>query len=235
MREPRPHKVAVVDDVYDRLETAAAAVLSEYRGLDVTALAELRRALRQVGGEHKIYKNTLVRLAAARHRLDIEHMLSGPTAITFVTEHADGTPADPAAVAKALREFARTHKELVLKGAVLEQAVLGPDELRTLADLPPRDVLLAQFAGALAAPMARLAGLMSALPRDFAYGLKALIDAGGAAGAGESALSEDDAADDAEPAGDEVEAVDESEAAGQAGSDGTDRTNTQDPDKEVEQ
>ncbi len=172
----RPEKVAVVEDVYKRLETGAAALLSEYRGLDVAALAELRRALRPVGGEHKIYKNTLVRLAAARHGLEIEHLLSGPTAITFVTEQADGSPADPAAVAKALRDFSRTHEALVLKGGVLDTTVLGASELKALADLPSRELLLAQLAGALAAPMTKLAGLLGAVPRDFAYGLKALID-----------------------------------------------------------
>jgi len=225
MREPRPEKVAVVADVYDRFETGTAAVFSEYRGLDVAALAELRRALRQVGGEHKIYKNTLVRLAAARHGLDIEHLLSGPTAITFVTEQADGSPADPAAVAKALREFARAHTELVLKGAVLDQAVLGPDELRTLAELPSREVLLAHLAGAFAAPMARLAGLMGALPRDFAYGLKALIDSGGPDGGGSDSPSpdhENDGQADSAPSGQAAaEASEQADSAGDVAETGT--------------
>ncbi len=180
MAEPRPDKVAVVDEVSGRFEAGSDLMFSEYRGLDVSALAELRMALRKVGGEHKIYKNTLVHLAAERHGIEIKHMLTGPTALTFVAECTDGSPGEAAAVAKALRDFARKNKALVLKGGLLNNTVLGPDDLRTLADLPPRELMLAQVASALAAPTTRLAGLLSALPRNLAYGLKALIDQGGA-------------------------------------------------------
>ena len=180
MENPRPEKAAVVDDVKHRFETSDAALLTEYRGLNVKALAELRRQLRPAGGEYKVYKNTLVRFAARDAGADgLEALLTGPTAITFVS-------GDAAAVAKTLRDYARTNIHLVIKGGVLGTKVLSAADVAALADLPSRDVLLAQLAGALQAPLVKTAGLLQALPRNFAYGLKALIEqkqdgAGGAA------------------------------------------------------
>src|SRR5689334_699691 len=168
--DPRPDKVAVVDEVKTRLSSSSAALLTEYRGMKVGELAELRRNLRKSGGEFKIYKNTLVRFAVRDLGIDIdEATLTGPTAIAFV----DG---DAAGVAKALRDYSRTNTHLVLKGGVLGSKALTADETRALADLPSREVLLAQLAGALQAPLTKLAGLLQALPRNMAYGLTALID-----------------------------------------------------------
>jgi large subunit ribosomal protein L10 len=176
MENPRPEKVAVVEEVRERLDSTSAALLTEYRGLDVTAISDLRRALRQVGGEYKIYKNTLVRFAARDLGLELEDLLIGPTAIAFITEKPDGSPGDAVDVAKALRDFARTNPSLIVKGGVLGAKPLTADEARSLADVEPREVLLARLAGAIAAPMVQFAGLLEALPRNFAYGLKALID-----------------------------------------------------------
>ncbi len=176
MENPRPEKVAVVDEVRERLDSTSAALLTEYRGLDVTAISDLRRALRQVGGEYKIYKNTLVRFAVRDLGLELEELLTGPTAIAFITEKPDGSPGDAVDVAKALRDFARTNPNLVVKGGVLGTKPLTADEAKALAEVEPREVLLAKLAGAIAAPMVQFAGLLEALPRNFAYGLKALID-----------------------------------------------------------
>jgi large subunit ribosomal protein L10 len=176
MENPRPEKVAVVDDVRARLDSTSAALLTEYRGLDVAAISELRRALRKVGGEYKIYKNTLVRFAARDLGLELEELLTGPTAIAFITERPDGTPGDAVDVAKALRDFAKGNPNLIVKGGVLGTKPLTADEARSLAEVEPREVLLAKLAGAIAAPMVQFAGLLEALPRNFAYGLKALID-----------------------------------------------------------
>ena len=176
MENPRPEKVAVVEEVRAKLEAADAAVLTEYRGLNVSATADLRRALREAGGEYKIYKNTLVRFAARDMGLEIDDLLTGPTAIAFV----DG---DPVAVAKALKEFAKANPALVIKGGLLGEKTLSEADIKALADVEPREVLLAKLAGAMAAPMQQFAGLLEALPRNFAYGLKALIDQGGAPGA----------------------------------------------------
>ena len=179
MGDPRPEKVAVVDEVKQKFAETDGVMLTEYRGLDVKALADLRRALRDAGGEYKIYKNTLVRLAAQDAGLEIDDMLTGPTAIAFVGEKADGSPGDAAAVAKALKDFAKTNEALILKGGVIDDQLMSPAELLVLAELPSRDVLLSMLAGAFQAPMSKFAGLLAAVPRDFAYGLKALIEKGG--------------------------------------------------------
>lgn len=197
MENPRPEKVAVVDEVRERLGAASAALLTEYRGLDVTAISQLRRALREAGGDYKIYKNTLVRLAVRELDLELEDLLTGPTAIAFITERPDGTPGDAVDVAKALRDFARGNPALVVKGGVLGAKPLSADEAKALAEVESREVLLARLAGAMAAPMVQLAGLLEALPRNFAYGLKALIDQGGGGPETAEAPAEPDAAAEA--------------------------------------
>ena len=170
MDNPRPEKVAVVDEVRRRLDSADAAILTEYRGLAVKDLAALRRSLREVGGDYKIYKNTLVRFAARDLGLAaMEPMLEGPTAIAFV----DG---DAVSVARALRDFARGNPNLVFKGGLLGESILSAGDATALAEIPSRPVLLARLAGGMSAPLAQLAGLLQALPRSFAYGLRALID-----------------------------------------------------------
>lgn len=170
MDNPRPEKVAVVTEVRERLAAADAAILTEYRGLAVKDLASLRRTLREAGGEYRIYKNTLVRFAARDLGLDdLETLLVGPTAIAFVQ-------GDAVAVARALRDFGRTHPALVVKGGLLGTRALSAADAGALAEMPPREVLLARLAGAFAAPMVTFAGLLQALPRNFAYGLQALID-----------------------------------------------------------
>ena len=180
MENPRPEKVAVVDEVQARFDAASAALLTEYRGLDVAAISELRRSLREAGGDYKVYKNTLVRFAAREAGLEIEELLTGPTAIAFVGERPDGAPGDAVLVAKALRDFARTYPALVVKGGVMDDRSLSAEDANALAEVEPREVLLAKLAGGLAAPMQQFAGLLQALPRNFAYGLSALIDKGGA-------------------------------------------------------
>ena len=173
--------------------------------MKVADLSTLRRSLRTVGGDYKIYKNTLVRFAVKDLGLDeLDPLLTGPTAIAFV----DG---DAVGVAKALRDYARTNPLLIVKGGVLGESVLSAADAAALADIPPREVLLARFAGLLAAPMQQFAGLLAAVPRNFAYGLKALIDQGGAPGAPAPAADASPA-----PAGDEdapvVEAASEPSA-----------------------
>lgn len=212
MGDPRPEKVAVVDEVKQKLAEADGAMLTEYRGLDVAALAELRRALRDAGGEYKIYKNTLVRLAARDAGLEIDDLLTGPTAIAFVGERADGSAGDVAAVAKALKEFAKGNDALVIKGGVVDDQLLSPDDLKALAELPSREVLLSMLAGAFQAPMSKFAGLLAAVPRDFAYGLQALIEKGGGPDAAADAPTEDAPTEDAPAASDADEPGEAAEA-----------------------
>jgi large subunit ribosomal protein L10 len=167
---PRTEKVAVVDEVAARLQAADAVIVSEYRGLKVGQLAGLRRQLRSAGGEYKVYKNTLARFGASKAGLDgLDELLVGPAGITFAT-------GDVAAVAKALRDAAKTNPLLVIKGGHMGGALLSAKDVEALADLPSRETLLAMFAGALQAPLVKTAGLLQALPRNMAYGLKALID-----------------------------------------------------------
>jgi len=220
MGDPRPDKVAIVEEVRQKLANSGGAMLTEYRGLDVPAMAELRRALREAGSEYKIYKNTLVRLAAREIGLEIDELLTGPTAIAFVGEKADGTPGDVAAAAKALKDFAKGNEALVVKGGILDDKLLSSADLKALAELPSRDVLLAQLAGAFQAPIAKMAGLLQALPRDFAYGLKALIDQGGAADAPIEAPAE--VSDEAEATEIPAEVSDEAEATETQASDDAD-------------
>ena len=191
LENPRPEKVAVVDEVRGRLSSANAALLTEYRGLRVDELARLRQAVRAAGGEYKVYKNTLVRLAVADLGMsELDDLLTGPTALTFV----DG---DAVAVAKALREFARTSPNLVIKGGVLGSKVLSAADAGALADVAPREELLARLAGGLAAPLRQLAGLLAAVPRNFAYGLSALLEERGGATEAPSAEAEPTAASEA--------------------------------------
>ena len=170
MDNPRQEKVAVVAEVTAKLNEASAVIVTEYRGMSVGQLAALRRQLRPAGGEYKVYKNTLARFAAVDAGVPgLADLLTGPSGITFIT-------GDAAAVAKALRDAAKANPLLVLKGGVIGGKVISAKDVEALADLPSREVLLAQFAGALQAPMVKMAGLLQAMPRNFAYGLKALID-----------------------------------------------------------
>ncbi|MEN3316310.1 MAG: large subunit ribosomal protein, partial [Acidimicrobiaceae bacterium] len=170
IENPRPEKVAVVDEVRERLSSANATLLTEYRGLKVDELAELRVSVRAAGGDFKIYKNTLVRLAVADLGLEgLDELLVGPTGVAFV----DG---DAVMVAKALKDFAKTAPNLIVKGGVLGRTALSAADAGSLADVAPREVVLAQIAGAFAAPLRQFAGLLAALPRNLAYGLAALID-----------------------------------------------------------
>ena len=166
----RPEKVATVEEIKEKLEGARAAVLTEYRGLTVSQLADLRASLRAAEAEYKVYKNTLARRAAEEAGMaDLVSLLQGPTAITFVK-------GDAVAVAKALRDYSRTNAHLVVKGGLLGTRVIQPSDVVALADIEPRDVLLARIAGGFQAPLTKAAGLFQAFTRNMAYGIKALID-----------------------------------------------------------
>src|SRR5262245_42760759 len=167
---PKPEKAAVVEEIRNRLDGADAAVLTEYRGLSVRALADLRGSLRPANTEYKVFKNRLARRAAEEAGLtDLLPFLEGPVAIAFV--HGDAVPA-----AKALRDFGRTNPQLVVKGGLLDAKLITAAELAALADIPPREQLLAMLAGGFQAPLTKAAGLFQAFTRNFAYGVRALID-----------------------------------------------------------
>jgi large subunit ribosomal protein L10 len=169
----RPEKTAVIDEVKGQVNETTTAVVTEYRGLTVAEISQLRKDLRKADANYHVFKNTLVKRAIAG--TDAEPMtefLEGPTAIAWVK-------GDVSAVAKILRDFAKAVPTLIVKGGVLDGRALSLKDITALADLPSRDVLLSQFAGALASPMRTLASLMKAVPQNFAYGLSALVDAKG--------------------------------------------------------
>jgi large subunit ribosomal protein L10 len=151
----RPDKAAAVAELKDKFSSSSAVVLTEYRGLTVKALRDLRRSL----GENATYavsKNTLTTIAAREAGVEgLDEHLVGPTAITFVE-------GDPVVAAKGLRDFARTNPLLVIKGGVLEGKFLNPDEVRRLADLESREVLLAKVAGGMQGVLQQAISLVSA-------------------------------------------------------------------------
>jgi large subunit ribosomal protein L10 len=151
----RPDKAAAVAELTDRFRTSTAGVLTEYRGLTVAQLKELRRSIGD-HGSYAVVKNTLTAIAAKQAGVDaFDGQLSGPTAIAFIT-------GDPVEAAKGLRAFARTNPQLVIKSGFLEGRPLTAAEVSGLADLEPREVLLAKMAGALKASLTRAAYLFNA-------------------------------------------------------------------------
>lgn len=151
----RPDKAAAVAELKDKFINSAGAVLTEYRGLTVAELKELRRNLGE-DATYAVSKNTLTKIAAREAGVEgVEEHLSGPTAIAFV----DG---DPVTVAKGLRDFAKANPLLVIKGGVLEGKFLSVDEVKKLADLESREVLLAKLAGAMQGTLQQAVSLFAA-------------------------------------------------------------------------
>jgi large subunit ribosomal protein L10 len=167
---PSASNVAEVEAIKDRLEGSVAALLTEYRGLDVKELFELRASLRGSSTEYRVLKNTLTSIAVRQAGYeDLVPLLQGPTAVAFV--HGD-----PVQAAKDLAEFARTHPALVVKGGVLDGKVLAAEEVRRLATLESREVLLARLAGLFQAPLQQTASLLAAPLRQVATMTSALRD-----------------------------------------------------------
>mgnify|MGYP001119439831 CR=1 FL=1 len=165
---PRPEKVQAVADIRERLERAQAVFVAEYAGLTVKEQRELRRGLRAAGSEFRVVKMTLASRAADElGRPGFKSLLSGPAGLAYAYEDASAT-------ARLLRDFARDHTRLLVKGALFGTEVLPPERVAALADLEPRPVLLARVAGALQAPLAAMAGVLAALPRGLATAMDAL-------------------------------------------------------------
>ncbi|MGA7272930.1 MAG: 50S ribosomal protein L10, partial [Acidimicrobiia bacterium] len=167
---PRPEKVQAVAEIKERLEVAQAVFLTEYRGIAVQQMGDLRRRVRDAGGDYKVVKMSLARRAA--EGLGIEGLtdeMVGPTALAFAN-------ADPVGVAKALSDYAKENDRLVIKLGLLADRLLRPEEVSKLAALEPRQVLLAKIAGAAKAPLANLAGMLTSFTRDAAGLFAALLD-----------------------------------------------------------
>ncbi len=167
MDNPRPEKVSIVEEIKAALAESDAVLLTEYRGMTVPSIGRLRRQLGATTS-YKVYKNTLVRIAAEQSGIEgLEPLLKGPTAVAFVK-------GDAVEAAKSLREFAKTEPRLIVKGGLLGNKVLDAAQTAALADMPPRTQVLAELAGLFEAPLSSFASLLEAPVRDIAYAIAAL-------------------------------------------------------------
>jgi large subunit ribosomal protein L10 len=165
----RPDKVTAVAEIADKFRGASASVVTEYRGLTMTQLTALREALGE-DTSYRVAKNTLVKRAAEDAGVQgLEQLLVGPTAIAFIK-------GEPVNAAKALREFAKTHQALVIKGGFMDGRALTVTEVNQLADLESREVLLAKLAGAMKANLSKAAGLFAAPASQVARLAQALVE-----------------------------------------------------------
>jgi large subunit ribosomal protein L10 len=166
---PTEAKRATVAELREALSSSRTLIVSEYRGLSVKELAEIRRALRKQDVTYRIVKNRLMRIAAQDTVGEaLGPLLVGPTAIAFGT--------DESTTAKAVLEATRPYKVVTVTGAVLGNRSISAEAVRTLASLPSRDVLLARLAGGMQAPVATLAGLLAANIRNLGYALSQVRD-----------------------------------------------------------
>lgn len=151
----KPEKATAVAEITEQFKSSTATVVTEYRGLTVANLAELRRSLSGTA-TYTVAKNTLVKRAAAEAGIEgLDEMFAGPTAIAFVSGEAVDA-------AKAIKKFAKDHKALVIKGGYMDGHPLSIDEVNKIADLESREVLLAKLAGAMKGNLAKAAGLFNA-------------------------------------------------------------------------
>jgi len=151
----KPEKVSAVAEITEQFKGSTAAVITEYRGLTVGNITTLRRALGE-GATYSVAKNTLVKRAAAEAGIEgLDDLFVGPTAIAFIK----GEPVD---AAKALKNFAKDNKALIIKGGYMDGAALSVEEVNKIADLESREILLAKLAGAMKGNLAKAAGLFNA-------------------------------------------------------------------------
>lgn len=152
------------------IDGSGALILTDYRGLSVSEITDLRRKLRQAGAEYKVVKNTLFRLAAGNLvEQGMAEMLEGPTAIAFVQS-------EPIAPAKTIVDFMVEHKTLQMKGGYFEGSVLSADQMKALSKIPPKEVLLAQAVGAIQAPISGFVGTLQGLLSGLVYTLQAVSE-----------------------------------------------------------
>ena len=164
----RTEKQSAVDALTAKLSSARSIYVTDYAGLNVHNVTELRRRLRRAGVEYLVVKNTLALRALKGAKIaGLDPHFAGPTAVAL-------TAADAAAAAKVLTEFAREFQKPAVKAAVVDGQEVTPDQVKRLAQLPPRDVLLSELAGALNAPLSGFVGVLSALLSNFVGAVEAL-------------------------------------------------------------
>jgi large subunit ribosomal protein L10 len=179
---PTAQKAATIDALTESLSRAQLAVVTDYRGLSVGDLQTLRSTLRPLGAEFHIAKNTLTKIAAGRAGISgLDDVLEGPTALMLANE-------DIVAPAKAIVEFARTSRILTVRGGVLNEQFVSPEDIEAVATLPSREELLGKLVGMLASPMTRIVGVLGGPSRSLAYVLQARAEQ---LGGGEEAVAAD--------------------------------------------
>ena len=167
---PRPEKVQAVAEIKEKIEGARAVYLTEFRGLTVSQLQTLRGALRETGADYKVVKMSLAKRATDELGIEgINEYLVGPTALTFAHD-------DAVATAKALKDASKENEFLVLKAGILSGDVLLPEQVSKLAEIEPRDVLLAKIAGGMKAPLFKAAGLFGSFNRNAANMFSQLLE-----------------------------------------------------------
>jgi large subunit ribosomal protein L10 len=172
----RHEKDAVIAEVQQLFADTENLFVSDYRGLTVAELAELRGKLRESGAQFKIVKNTLGGIAADKSgREPVKELLAGPTGVTFCGDDLVGA-------AKALADFAKTHPQLEVRGGLLDASLIGAADVKALASLPPRDVLIAQLVGTMAAPMTGLVTVLQGTISGFVRALDQVAQQRAAAG-----------------------------------------------------
>lgn len=151
----KPEKEAVVKEMVEKLSTSKSVVVTDYKGLDVGALTELRKRLREAGVEYKVIKNTLARIAAKKAEWeDLNQLFVGPTAIAFGIE-------DAVSPAKILVDFSKENNALEIKGGALNGEFIGSDKVKSLAEIPPREILLSQVLAGMKSPISGLVNVLS--------------------------------------------------------------------------
>jgi len=160
---PTQEKIEAVEDLKARLDGVKTVLLTEYRGLTVQQIGELRKQLRAVSAEYKVVKNRLAKIAISASELEVlKPQLTGPIALVVSKD-------DPVAVAKAVSTFARTNQALTIKGGYVDGQFMQPDALKTLSELPSKEALRAQLVGAISGPLTQLVSLLQAPQRELAY------------------------------------------------------------------
>jgi large subunit ribosomal protein L10 len=168
MSNIKAEKEKVVSEIKEKLERAASFVLVDYRGLNVQEVTELRKKAREVGVEYKVYKNTMMTRAMKELGIEgFEDYLEGPNAIALGYD-------DPVVTAKVIADFAKGHEKLEIKVGMLENRVIGLEQVKALADLPAKEVLVAQVLGALNAPITGFANVLQGNIRKLVYALDAI-------------------------------------------------------------
>ncbi|AZR74709.1 50S ribosomal protein L10 [Anoxybacter fermentans] len=161
-------KKKIVEEIAEKMNTAKSMVITDYRGLNVAEVTELRKKLREAGVEFKVIKNTLTRLAAQKAGIEgLDEILTGPNAIAFGME-------DPVSPAKILVDFAKEHEKLEIKAGILDKNVIGPEKVKDLADIPPKEVLLSMVLRGMQGPISGLVNVLQGTIRNLVYVLSAI-------------------------------------------------------------